>query len=96
MANLLVTGGGGFIGSHTCLSLLRKGHKVIVVDSFANSSQQNLEKMISYLKIHDKKVDERFMVYKCDIKNEQRLRKTFESIKNKNFKIDAVIHFAGL
>ncbi len=96
MANLLVTGGGGFIGSHTCLSLLRKGHKVIVVDSFVNSSPKNLEKMISYLKINDKKVDERFIVYKCDIKNENRLRKTFELIKNDNLKIDAVIHFAGL
>ena len=96
MANLLVTGGGGFIGSHTCLSLLKKGHKVVVIDSFIKSNHENLENMISYLKIDDMKVEKRFFIYECDIKNEKNLRKTFELVKNDNLEIDAIIHFAGL
>ena len=96
MANLVVTGGGGFIGSHTCLSLLIKGHNVFVIDSFIKSSQNNLKNIISHLKINDKEIDKKLKIYQCDIRDEKNLRQTFESIKHENFKIDAVIHFAGL
>ncbi len=96
MANLVVTGGGGFIGSHTCLSLLIKGHNVFVIDSFIKSSGKNLKNIITHLKINDKKVEKKLKIFNCDIRNEEKLRKTFESIKKENRKIDAVIHFAGL
>ena len=42
MANFLVTGGGGFIGSHTCFYLLKKKHKVFVIDSFVKTSKESL------------------------------------------------------
>ena len=49
MANFIVTGGAGFIGSHTCFSLLQKGHKVIAIDSFFNSSKNNLRNILDIL-----------------------------------------------
>ena len=45
MKNILVTGGAGYIGSHTCLSLLEKGFKVFIIDSFENSSEKVIERM---------------------------------------------------
>ena len=43
--NVLITGGAGFIGSHTCLRLLEIGHKIIVIDNFTNSSPQSFERV---------------------------------------------------
>ena len=45
MKNILVTGGAGYIGSHTCLSLLEKGFKVFIIDSFENSSEKVIERI---------------------------------------------------
>ena len=45
MNSILVTGGSGFIGSHTCLTLLENGYKVYVVDTFQNSSRKSLERV---------------------------------------------------
>ena len=50
MKNILVTGGSGFIGSHTCLALLERGYRVFVIDSFINSSPLALEKVLEILK----------------------------------------------
>ena len=47
---LLLTGGAGFIGSHTCLSLLEKGYEVVVVDSFINSSKKSLERVMDIIR----------------------------------------------
>ena len=69
---------------------------MVVIDSFIKSNHENLEKMISYLKVDDMKVEKRFFIYECDLKNEKKLRKTFELVKNDNLEIDAIIHFAGL
>ena len=46
MKNILVTGGAGYIGSHTCLLLLKKGYEVNVIDSFVNSSPKSFEKIL--------------------------------------------------
>ena len=51
MARLLVVGGGGFIGSHTCVSLLNLNHKIIVLDNFSNSSPRALERAKNLSKI---------------------------------------------
>jgi len=81
---ILVTGGAGFIGSHTCVELLNQGDEVIVVDNLRNSSEISLDRVKA---ITGKSVT----FHKADICNADAL----EGIFNQH-KIDAVIHFAGL
>lgn len=81
---ILVTGGAGFIGSHTCVELLNAGYDVVVVDNLCNSSEKSLERVE---KITGKKV----IFYKADILDREALERIFDTEK-----IDAVIHFAGL
>ncbi|MBR5272000.1 MAG: UDP-glucose 4-epimerase GalE [Clostridia bacterium] len=81
---VLVTGGGGFIGSHTCVELLQNGFDIVVVDNFSNCNPKSLER-VKELTGKD------FPVYPCDIRDLDGLCKVFD-----NEKIDSVIHFAGL
>ena len=96
MKNILVTGGAGFIGSHTCLVLLEKGYKVFVIDSFINSSHLALEKVLEILKMKRQNLAMHLKVFKCDLNNKKLLENIFLEIKKDNQKIDGVIHFAGL
>lgn len=82
--SILVTGGAGYIGSHTCIELLSAGYDIVVVDNFYNSKREAL-KRIAQLS------GKQFAFYKCDIRDEKGLDKIF---KTEN--IEAVIHFAGL
>ena len=82
--SILITGGAGFIGSHTCVEMLNSGYDVVVVDNLDNSSSESLDRVE---KITGKKVK----FYKEDVRNREALRKIF--IENS---IEAVIHFAGL
>ena len=83
MKNILVTGGTGFIGSHTCVELLEAGYGVVIIDNLSNSKKE----VVSYIeRITNKKVK----FYEEDVCNKDALRKIF----NEN-KIDAIIHFAG-
>ena len=84
MKNILVTGGAGYIGSHTCVELLQKGYGVIVVDNFDNSSPESLKRIEE---ITGKKVT----VYEGDVRDGNLLDKIFSERK-----LDWVIHFAGL
>lgn len=81
---ILVTGGAGFIGSHTCVELLNAGYEIIVVDNYYNSNPKSLER-VKELTGKD------FKSYECDIRDSEGMDKIF-----KENKIDAVIHFAGL
>jgi len=81
---ILVTGGAGFIGSHTCVELLNAGYDIVVVDNYYNSSPKSLGR-IKELTGKD------FKAYECDIRDKEGMDKIF-----KENKIDAVIHFAGL
>ncbi len=81
---ILVTGGAGYIGSHTCVELIEAGHKVIVLDNLYNSSPKALERV-------EKITGERITFYEGDIRDEALLDKIFAKEE-----IDAVIHFAGL
>jgi UDP-glucose 4-epimerase len=81
---ILVTGGAGYIGSHTCVELLSSGYDVIVVDNLCNSSKKAIDRV---KQITGKTIQ----LYKADIRNEQTLDVIFDTEK-----IDAVIHFAGL
>lgn len=82
--HILVTGGAGYIGSHTCLELLNEGYKVTVVDNLSNSSQESLKRVA---KLTGKEIK----FYEVDILNKDELEAVF-----KENKFDAVIHFAGL
>lgn len=81
---ILVTGGAGYIGSHTCVELLNAGYDVIVVDNLYNSNQKAIDRIEQ---ITQKKVK----FYKEDILDKEALKKIFSENQ-----IDAVIHFAGL
>ena len=54
MKNILVTGGAGYIGSHTCVELLERGYEVIVADNFSNSCMESLRRVekIRFLSLH--------------------------------------------
>ena len=82
--NILVTGGAGFIGSHTSVSLLEAGHSVIIADNLCNSKEETIGKIE---KIANKKV----IFYKVDVTEREALEDIFS-----NNHIDGVIHFAGL
>lgn len=84
MSTVLVTGGAGFIGSHTSIELLNAGYDIIILDNFVNSKPESL-KRIKELAGKD------FKFYQADIRDEEALTKIFAENK-----IDAVIHFAGL
>ncbi len=81
---ILVTGGAGYIGSHTCIELLNNGYEVVVVDNLCNSSEESLRRVKT---ITGKDVT----FYKQDILEEAALSAIFSE-----HEIDAVIHFAGL
>src|SRR4051794_41211061 len=82
--NVLVTGGAGYIGSHTCIELLAAGHRVVVLDNFDNSSPEALERV---QRIAGRTLE----VHRADLLDRDATDAVFASAR-----IDAVIHFAGL
>ncbi|WHP04485.1 MULTISPECIES: UDP-glucose 4-epimerase GalE [Acinetobacter] len=84
MAKILVTGGAGYIGSHTCVELLNAGHEVIVFDNLSNSSEESLNRV-------QQLTNKTLVFVQGDIRFEKELDQVFQE-----HKIDAVIHFAGL
>ncbi len=96
MKSILVTGGAGFIGSHTTLLLLEKGYNIFLLDSLINSSQKSIEKVCLILK--DLNIDGQSKIHfvKGDIKNKIDIEKVFQMSHDLNKRIEAVIHFAGL
>ena len=82
--NILVSGGTGFIGSHTVVELIEKGHDVVIFDNLYNSSIEVLDKIKEITGVKPK-------FYKADMLNKEEMRPMFEENK-----FDAVIHFAGL
>ena len=94
MANLLITGGAGFIGSHTALVLLEAGHQLVVLDSYANSSPEALRRVAE---LAGPEAAARLQVIEGDIRSERDLERAFAACSAQGGKpADAVIHFAGL
>ena len=81
---VLVTGGAGYIGSHTCVELMESGHDVVVIDNLCNSNPRSLERVEA---LTGRKVS----FYEGDVRDEALLRRIFAEQA-----IDSVIHFAGL
>lgn len=81
---VLVTGGAGYIGSHTCLELLRSGHHVAVIDNLDNGNEEALARV--------QRLSNRALEFsRCDVRDAHALDGIFDQ-----FKPDAIIHFAGL
>ena len=81
---ILVTGGAGYIGSHTCVELLESGYEVIVIDNLCNSNPVSLRRV-------EELTGKKVCFYEGDVRDEALLRRIFTQ-----HRIDAVIHFAGL
>ena len=82
--NILVTGGTGYIGSHTCVELINAGHEVVVFDNLSNSKENSLDRVCEI-------TGKRPKFYNADMRDYESLRPVFSENS-----IDAVIHFAGL
>lgn len=82
--NILLTGGAGYIGSHTIIELDKAGHSVVVVDNLVNSNPESLRRV-------SKIIGKEIPFYEVDVRDKENLSKVFDENK-----IDAVIHFAGL
>ncbi|WP_016835282.1 UDP-glucose 4-epimerase GalE [Herbaspirillum lusitanum] len=82
--NILVTGGAGYIGSHTCVELLKAGHQVVVFDNFCNSFPESVRRV-------EKITGKTLALVEGDIRDREALEKALRS-----YECDAVIHFAGL
>jgi len=82
--NILVTGGAGYIGSHTTILLIQAGYTIIIFDNFSNSSKESIKRV-------EKIVGKSITTVEGDIRNREDLQKVFQI-----HSIDAVIHFAGL
>ena len=82
--SILVTGGAGYIGSHTCVEMLNAGYDVIVIDNLDNSSSESLKRV-------EKITGKTVKFYEKDVRDREALREIFTDNK-----IEAVIHFAGL
>lgn len=81
---ILVTGGAGYIGSHTCVELLNAGYEVVVMDNLSNSSEESLKRV-------EKITGKKAKFYKVDMLDKPAMEEIFEKED-----IDSVIHFAGL
>ncbi len=81
---ILVTGGAGFIGSHTCVELLQAGHQVVIVDNLSNSKEEAVRRI-------EQITGKRVAFYPDSLLDEQAVERIFTA-----HNIDAVIHFAGL
>jgi len=80
---VIVTGGTGYIGSHTCVELIKKGHEIVIIDNLSNSKADVVDKI-------EKITGKRPVFYDADILDRNKIDKIFAANK-----VDAVIHFAG-
>jgi len=93
---ILITGGAGFIGSHTCLVLLKACYRLVVLDDFSNSAPQSLERVVELV---GGDAGERLTLLEGDIRSREDLERAFAAFPScgqQGAAIGAVVHFAGL
>ncbi len=96
MKRILLTGGCGFIGSHTCFSLLENGYEVVIVDSLTNSNKKSID---GIKKIFEKKginISNKLDFFKGDLRDRDFINAVFQKARSEKKPIEGVIHFAGL
>ena len=96
METILVTGGCGYIGSHTCVSLLENNYNVLIVDSLINSSEDTFDKIKKTIALKGLKINSNIQFIKGDLRNTLFLDNIFHDYLKANKPIKSVIHFAGL
>ena len=96
LKNILITGGAGFIGSHTCLKFLEGGFNIYIADSFINSSKKVFERIKKITDIYGFYDQKKINIFEGDIRDNKFLENIFLQASKKNEAIDGVIHFAGL
>lgn len=89
---VLVTGGCGYIGSHTIVCLLEQGYNVVVVDNLSNSSKESLDRVAEIANLDDQSRKERLIFHEVDLCDKEDLKVIFETSP----KFSSCIHFAGL
>ena len=95
METIFVTGASGYIGSHTCLLLLNMGCEVYALDSYVNSYEASLKKVINIS--NQRSLDKgKLHIYKGDIRDKNTLRNIFFQARKNGKTIESVMHFAGL
>ena len=82
--NILVTGGAGYIGSHTVIELIKAGHDVVIIDNLVNSSRISIKRV-------EEIVGKNLPIYEVDIRDRKGLERVFAENR-----FDCCIHFAGL
>ena len=96
MKRILITGGAGFIGSHTCVKLLENNYDVYLVDSFVNSSPKVINRILSICNLNNLNLGNNLKVFKGDLKDKVFIDNIFSSAIKSGKPINGVIHFAGL
>lgn len=96
MKYILVTGGAGFIGSHSSIRLLEEGYKLIVLDSFINSSSKTIDRIKKIVSKKKKGYEKNIIAYKGDLQEIKYVEKIFSEVEKLGSSIFYVIHFAGL
>ena len=96
MNRILVTGGSGFIGSHTCYSLLENGYEICVLDSLSNSNIKSLDQIKLIFSKKNIDLKDKLEFFKGDLRDKKFVNSVFKKSEAQNRPINGVIHFAGL
>jgi len=96
MKRILVTGGAGFIGSHTCTCLIENGYEICIVDSLSHSNIKSLYQIRQIFSEKKINIDDKLKFFKGDLRDKEFIDSVFKKSENEANPINGVIHFAGL